>query len=343
MPRSWRREGAVAFFNDLTALLPRSTTRRWPRDARPHARPRARRRGRRAPGAPHARAREARRALRRHAPADRLPALATATTPGSHDVWVAQQFNPISLSDHLANGRAVGPRPHDGRPLIARSRGWATTAARASDRDGRRALAQRADDPRVRARGARRAQRRRRLHARLRRARRRARRGRRGGDDGHDRGRARTTPAATASCRPTAGAARLRLQARRPGGQPDLQRGLRVRARPRCSTGSTSAGEDAQRGSRRRRCCRAWSTPATPREHRFDGFWRDVGTIDAYRAAHMELLAEPPPIDLDDPGWPILTRADRAPRVGARAARAPSSPTSLLAPARPWPAAWSAR
>ena len=50
------------------------------------------------------------------------------------------------------------------------------------------------------------------------------------------------------------------------------------------------------------------------REHRFDGFWRDVGTIDAYWSAHMELLAEPPPIDLDDPGWPILTRA-----IGRRA------------------------
>ena len=50
------------------------------------------------------------------------------------------------------------------------------------------------------------------------------------------------------------------------------------------------------------------------REHRFDGFWRDVGTIDAYWSTHMELLAEPPPIDLDDPGWPIVTRA-----IGRRA------------------------
>jgi glucose-1-phosphate adenylyltransferase len=45
------------------------------------------------------------------------------------------------------------------------------------------------------------------------------------------------------------------------------------------------------------------------REHRFEGFWRDVGTIPAYWEAHQELLAEEPPIDLDDPAWPILTRA----------------------------------
>jgi glucose-1-phosphate adenylyltransferase len=43
------------------------------------------------------------------------------------------------------------------------------------------------------------------------------------------------------------------------------------------------------------------------REHRFDGYWRDVGTVDAYWACHQELLKDPPPIDLDDPAWPILT------------------------------------
>jgi glucose-1-phosphate adenylyltransferase len=46
------------------------------------------------------------------------------------------------------------------------------------------------------------------------------------------------------------------------------------------------------------------------RAHRFGGFWRDVGTVDAFHECHMELLAEPPPIDLDDPGWPILTHAN---------------------------------
>jgi glucose-1-phosphate adenylyltransferase len=45
------------------------------------------------------------------------------------------------------------------------------------------------------------------------------------------------------------------------------------------------------------------------REHRFEGYWRDVGTVDAYWDSHMDLLRDPPPIDLDDPDWPILTHA----------------------------------
>jgi glucose-1-phosphate adenylyltransferase len=43
------------------------------------------------------------------------------------------------------------------------------------------------------------------------------------------------------------------------------------------------------------------------RESRFDGYWRDVGTVDAYWESHQDLLRDPPPIDLDDPGWPVLT------------------------------------
>src|SRR4051794_26831313 len=51
------------------------------------------------------------------------------------------------------------------------------------------------------------------------------------------------------------------------------------------------------------------------REHRFDGYWRDVGTVPAYWEAHQDLLGETPPIDLDDTDWPILTHA--AARRGA--------------------------
>lgn len=43
------------------------------------------------------------------------------------------------------------------------------------------------------------------------------------------------------------------------------------------------------------------------RELRHDGYWRDVGTIDAYFDAHMEMLDPSPPFRLDDPGWPVLT------------------------------------
>lgn len=35
-------------------------------------------------------------------------------------------------------------------------------------------------------------------------------------------------------------------------------------------------------------------------------YWRDIGTVDAYWAAHMDLLREAPPLDLHDPAWPIL-------------------------------------
>ena len=67
------------------------------------------------------------------------------------------------------------------------------------------------------------------------------------------------------------------------------------------------------------------------REHRFDGFWRDVGTIPAYWACHQELVAPEPPIDLDDPAWPILTRAI-ANRASARVLEGASIASSLIGP-----------
>ena len=47
------------------------------------------------------------------------------------------------------------------------------------------------------------------------------------------------------------------------------------------------------------------------REHRFEGYWRDVGTIEAYHASHMDLLGNDPAFVLDDPSWPLLTRGGR--------------------------------
>jgi glucose-1-phosphate adenylyltransferase len=44
-------------------------------------------------------------------------------------------------------------------------------------------------------------------------------------------------------------------------------------------------------------------------EHRFEGYWRDVGTIAAFHRAHMELTGDAPPLGLDDPEWPFLTGA----------------------------------
>ena len=43
------------------------------------------------------------------------------------------------------------------------------------------------------------------------------------------------------------------------------------------------------------------------------GYWRDVGTLEAYWQAHMELLAEKPPIELYEAAWPILTLPEPLP------------------------------
>jgi glucose-1-phosphate adenylyltransferase len=42
-------------------------------------------------------------------------------------------------------------------------------------------------------------------------------------------------------------------------------------------------------------------------------YWRDVGTIEAYWQAHMELLAPEPPIDLHDSSWPVGTLPEQLP------------------------------
>ena len=43
------------------------------------------------------------------------------------------------------------------------------------------------------------------------------------------------------------------------------------------------------------------------------GYWRDVGTLDAFWQAHMELLTPQPPIELYDPTWPIITSPEQLP------------------------------
>jgi glucose-1-phosphate adenylyltransferase len=41
-----------------------------------------------------------------------------------------------------------------------------------------------------------------------------------------------------------------------------------------------------------------------PHEER--GYWRDIGTIESYWRAHMDLLGDAPRLDLDNAAWPIL-------------------------------------
>jgi glucose-1-phosphate adenylyltransferase len=52
------------------------------------------------------------------------------------------------------------------------------------------------------------------------------------------------------------------------------------------------------------------------REHRFEGYWRDCGTVPAYWEAHMDLFEDEPPIDLDEPGWRIQTAGGRSAAAG---------------------------
>lgn len=42
--------------------------------------------------------------------------------------------------------------------------------------------------------------------------------------------------------------------------------------------------------------------------YRHEAYWRDVGTPEAYHAAHLDLLGDAPPLALHDQAWPILTK-----------------------------------
>lgn len=43
------------------------------------------------------------------------------------------------------------------------------------------------------------------------------------------------------------------------------------------------------------------------REYPLDGYWKDVGTVESYWRAHMDLLEPEPGLRLDDPDWPIIS------------------------------------
>jgi glucose-1-phosphate adenylyltransferase len=45
----------------------------------------------------------------------------------------------------------------------------------------------------------------------------------------------------------------------------------------------------------------------------FDDYWQDVGTIQSYWDANMDLLLDPPPLNLDNPDWRIHTRSEERP------------------------------
>ena len=66
-------------------------------------------------------------------------------------------------------------------------------------------------------------------------------------------------------------------------------------------------------------------------QHRLAGYWRDVGTLDAYWSAHQDLLGPSPRLDLDDRAWPIRTHGAQRPPV--RVLAGATVEDSLLGPA----------
>ena len=50
----------------------------------------------------------------------------------------------------------------------------------------------------------------------------------------------------------------------------------------------------------------------------FTGYWQDVGTVQSYWEAHMELLKARPAFDLYDPSWIIHTRSEERPPASIR-------------------------
>ena len=99
---------------------------------------------------------------------------------------------------------------------------------------------------------------------------------------------------------------------------------LRRRCR-RPDTPVTISARTSSRGScRRRRRSRIRSNaPACDRTTEAPPYWRDVGTLDSYFAANIDLTDIVPDLDLFDRDWPIWTyaRDDRAGEVRARRGR----------------------
>ena len=134
---------------------------------------------------------------------------------------------------------------------------------------------------------------------------------------------------------------RLRLQARRAGDDDGDQRGLRLHARgdarPARGARGRASGDDGLEdlGSH---LLPAQTRDGLARAYPLEGYWRDVGTVPAYWQAHRDFLAAEPPIDLDDPAWPMHTRggrhsaARRPARRGGR--REPASPAAPGSPGR---------
>jgi glucose-1-phosphate adenylyltransferase len=58
---------------------------------------------------------------------------------------------------------------------------------------------------------------------------------------------------------------------------------------------------------------RVYAYPFRDPETGQQAYWRDVGTLDAYWQANMELISVTPQLNLYDKAWPIMTRQTQAP------------------------------
>lgn len=59
--------------------------------------------------------------------------------------------------------------------------------------------------------------------------------------------------------------------------------------------------------------CPVYAHPFRDVQDTAQGYWRDVGTVDAYWEANMELIAVAPPLNLYDRDWPIWTYQEQLP------------------------------
>lgn len=66
----------------------------------------------------------------------------------------------------------------------------------------------------------------------------------------------------------------------------------------------------------------------TVAEHRLEGYWMDLGTLQSYWTAHLQILDDEG-LDLDDPAWPILSAQPQ--RVPARITGAAQLRASMVA------------
>jgi glucose-1-phosphate adenylyltransferase len=57
---------------------------------------------------------------------------------------------------------------------------------------------------------------------------------------------------------------------------------------------------------------RVFSFPFIDKKTKKPGYWRDVGTLEAYWETSMDMLAPEPPLDIYDADWPILTYEESA-------------------------------